>query len=82
MREIDGNELAARVAFEFDLRDSKTGTTVWSRSYSHDEPVNGKDVSAVVGALDRNVQMGLSEIIEGLDHYFSAKSAVASAAAH
>lgn len=82
LREIDGNELAARVAFEFDLRDSKTGTTVWSRSYSHDEPVNRKDVSAVVGALDRNVQRGLSEIMEGLNHYFSAKSAVDSTAAH
>jgi hypothetical protein len=27
-REIDGNGLSARVAFDFELRDSKTGTTV------------------------------------------------------
>ncbi len=81
-REISGNGLAARVAFDFELRDSKTGTTVWNRSYSHDEPVKGKDVSAVVAAMDRNVQSGLSEVLEALDQYFSARTAVASTAAH
>jgi ABC-type uncharacterized transport system auxiliary subunit len=70
------------VAFAFELRNSKTGTIVWSRSYTHDEPVNGKDVSAVVAALNRNVQSGLSEIMGGLDQYFSTNSAVASTAAH
>jgi ABC-type uncharacterized transport system auxiliary subunit len=82
LREIDGDGKApaARVAFEFELRDSKTGTTVWSRSYSHDEPVSGKNVTAVVAAIDRNVQTGLSEVVEGLDKYFSAHAAVASTA--
>jgi ABC-type uncharacterized transport system auxiliary subunit len=77
-REITGNGVAARVAFEFELRDSKTGATVWSRSYAHDEPVSGKDVTAVVAALNRNVQTGLSEVLEDLDRYFSTQSAVAS----
>ena len=81
-REIDGNGLSARVAFDFELRDSKTGTTVWNRSYSHDEPVKGKDVSAVVAAMDRNVHSGLSEVLEGLDQYFSTRTVVASTAAH
>ncbi len=83
LREIDGDGKApaARVAFEFELRDSKTGTTVWSRSYSHDEPVSGKNVTAVVAAIDRNVQSGLSEVLEGLDKYFSTRSAVASTVA-
>jgi len=81
-REISGNGLAARVAFDFELRDSKTGTTVWNRSYSHDEPVKGKDVSAVVAAMDRNVQSGLSEVQESLGQYFSTQTAVASTAAH
>jgi ABC-type uncharacterized transport system auxiliary subunit len=80
-REISGNGLAARVTFEFELRDSKTGATVWSRSYSHDEPANGKDVTAVVAAMNRNVQSGLSEVLEGLDKYFSTRSAVASTVA-
>jgi ABC-type uncharacterized transport system auxiliary subunit len=80
-REIDKNELSARVAFDFELRDSRTGTTVWNHSYSHDEPVNEKDVSAVVAAMDRNVRSGLSEVLEGLDKYFSTRSAVASTVA-
>jgi ABC-type uncharacterized transport system auxiliary subunit len=80
-REIAENGVAARVAFEFELRDSKTGTAVWSHSYSHDVPVNGKDVSAVVAAMDRNVQSGLSEVLDGLDKYFSTRSAVASTVA-
>jgi hypothetical protein len=29
-RELDGKVLAARVAFEFELDDSKTGMTVWT----------------------------------------------------
>ena len=50
-REIDGNGLSVRVAFDFELRDSRTGTTVWNHSYSHDEPVNEKDVSAVIATV-------------------------------
>src|ERR1700730_9980882 len=80
-REVDKNELSACVAFDFELRDSRTGTTVWNHSYSHDEPVNEKDVSAVVAAMDRNVRSGLSEVLEGLDKYFSTRSAVASTVA-
>ena len=81
-REISGNGLAARVAFEFELRDSKAGSTVWTRYYSHDEPVNGKDVPAVVAALNRNVLSGLREVMGGLDDYFSAQTAGGSAMPH
>ncbi len=81
-REISGNGLAARVAFEFELRDFKTGSTVWTRYYSHDEPVDGKDVPAVVAALNRNVVSGLSELRAGLDQYFSTHTVVASTGAH
>jgi ABC-type uncharacterized transport system auxiliary subunit len=80
-REIDGNGLSVRVAFDFELRDSKTGTTVWNRSYSHDEPVDGKNVKAVVAAIDRNVQSGLREVTGGLEQYFSSHTAIASAVA-
>jgi ABC-type uncharacterized transport system auxiliary subunit len=80
LREIDGKEPAARVAFEFELRDSKTGATVWSRSYSHDEPVSGKNVTAVVAAMDRNVQTGLGEVMGSLEQYFSAHSQTTAAA--
>lgn len=81
-REVDEDGLSARVAFDFELRDSKTGATVWNHSYSHDEPVKGNDVSAVVAAMDRNVQSGLSELLGGLEQYFSAHAASASAAHH
>ncbi len=79
-REITGNGVVARVAFEFELRDSKTGATVWSRSYSHDEPVDGKNVPAVVAALNRNVQSGLSEVMRGLEQYFSGRTQTTAAA--
>jgi ABC-type uncharacterized transport system auxiliary subunit len=81
LREISGSALAARVSFEFELRDSKTGVTVWSRYYSHDEPVDGKNVKAVVAAMDRNVQSGLREVIGGLEQYCSSHAAVASTVA-
>lgn len=38
----------------------------------------GKDVSAVVAAMDRNVQGGLSEVLAGLVQYFSGHIALAS----
>jgi len=69
--EVDASQLAARVAFHFELFDVQAGTTVWSRSYSHDERVHRKDVAALAAAIDRNVQSGLGEIIKGLDQYFS-----------
>jgi ABC-type uncharacterized transport system auxiliary subunit len=71
LREVDGEALAARVAFEFDLRNIKTGVTVWSHYYSHDEPVNRRDMTAVVASMTGNVQSGLNEVLEGLDQYFS-----------
>jgi hypothetical protein len=43
------------------------------RHYAHDEPVAGKDVSAVVTAMDRNAQNGLREISLGLEQYFKAQ---------
>ena len=60
-----------RVTIEMELRDSKTGATVWTHFYTHDEPVGGKEVPAVVEALDRNVLRGTSEFMAGLDQYFS-----------
>ena len=70
-KEINGSPISARVVLELELRDTKTGDTVWTRLYNHDEPVSGKDVSAVVAALDRNVQRATSEITASLAQYFS-----------
>jgi NADH dehydrogenase FAD-containing subunit len=54
-----------------ELHDTKTGATVWSSNYAHDEPAKEKDVSAVVAAIDRNVHCGLDEIAAGLQQYFN-----------
>lgn len=69
-KEISGSPMSARVTVEFDMRELKTGATVWTYYYQHDEPVNGKDVPAVVAALDKNVQHGVKEVLQGLDQYF------------
>jgi ABC-type uncharacterized transport system auxiliary subunit len=71
-REISASALMGRVTLELELHDARTGTTVWTHFYSHDEPVTGKDVSAVVAALDHNVQRGIMEFSASLDQYFSA----------
>jgi ABC-type uncharacterized transport system auxiliary subunit len=63
--------LAARFSIELELFDTKNSATVWSGSYSHDEPVNGKQVSDVVEAQDRNVRAGLTQLAGELDQYFA-----------
>ena len=70
-KELTGGQLTARVTFEMEMRDLKTGATVWTHYFTHDEPVGGKDVSAVVAALDRNVQKSVSEVVASLDQYFA-----------
>jgi ABC-type uncharacterized transport system auxiliary subunit len=69
--EVSEASLAGRVAFEIELYDLKTGTTVWSQFYSQDEPASGKSVADVVAALNRNAQRGLEQIAAGLDQYFT-----------
>lgn len=70
-KEITGPPLVGRVEIGLELRDVKTGATVWDHFYSHDEPAGGKDISAVVAALNRNVHRGIGEFQASLDHYFS-----------
>jgi ABC-type uncharacterized transport system auxiliary subunit len=67
-----GSGLMARVSFEAELLDSKTKNTLWTHSYTHDEPVGGKDVAAVVSALNRNVQAGVADTTASLEQYFAA----------
>jgi len=71
-KEVSGSSEVARVTMEVELRNIKTGTTVWTHFYTHDEPASGKDVSAVVAALDKNVQQGIAEFRASLDQYFEA----------
>jgi cholesterol transport system auxiliary component len=70
-KEVDGNPISTRVTLELQMRDLKTGATVWTHYYTHDEPASGKDVPAIVAALDKNVQRAVKEIVESLDQYFA-----------
>src|SRR5450755_2283164 len=70
-KEVSGSPLAGRVTLDWELHDTKTGSIVWSHHYSHDEAVSGKDVPAMVAALDKNVQQAVGEVKAGLDQYFA-----------
>jgi ABC-type uncharacterized transport system auxiliary subunit len=71
-KEVNSSGTLGRLTLELELRDTKSGATVWTHLYNHDEPAGGKDVSAVVAALDRNAQRAAAEFAAGLDQYFSA----------
>jgi ABC-type uncharacterized transport system auxiliary subunit len=70
-KEVSGASIVARVTIELELRNIKTGTSVWTHFYTHDEPAGGKDVGAVVAALDKNVQQAVAEFRSSLDQYFA-----------
>jgi ABC-type uncharacterized transport system auxiliary subunit len=70
-KEVDGRPISARVTWELEMRDLKTGATVWTQYYTHDEPISGKDVPDIVAGLDRNVQGGVKQVVASLDQYFA-----------
>lgn len=69
--EVDKPTITARFSIELELFDTRTGATVWTSSYAHDEPVSGKTVSDVVEALDRNVHSGVRQLTTSLGEYFA-----------
>jgi ABC-type uncharacterized transport system auxiliary subunit len=71
-KEVSGASLTTRVTMDLELREAKTGSTVWTHYYTHDEPADGKDMAAVVAALDRSAQRGVNEVKSSLTEYFSA----------
>jgi len=70
--EVDGESISALVTMEFELYNRKTAKILWSHFYSQTEPAQGKEVTEVVQALDRNLDRGLKEVIAGLGQYFAA----------
>jgi ABC-type uncharacterized transport system auxiliary subunit len=74
-KEVEGNPVSTRVTLELEMRDLKSGATVWSHYYTHDEPATGKEVPAIVAALDKNVQVAVKEVIASLDQYFASHPA-------
>jgi ABC-type uncharacterized transport system auxiliary subunit len=71
--EIDKPKVVTRVSMEIELHDAKSNRTVWSRVYTGEEAVDGKEVPDVVRSLETNLQRGLSEVIGGLDQYFTGR---------
>ena len=69
--EVDAGGTTALVTMEFELLERKTGKIVWTHFYSHSDPVQGKEISDVVSALDHNLVRGLTEVASELDAYFS-----------
>ena len=69
---VDRPAMVARFSMEVDLFDVKSGDTVWSDRYSHDEPVEGKTVANVVEAMDRDVRAGMNQFATNLGQYFAA----------
>jgi ABC-type uncharacterized transport system auxiliary subunit len=70
--EVDSDSISSLVTMEFELYNRKTARVLWSHFYSQVEPVQGKEVSGVVQALDRNLDRGLQEVVIGLGQYFAA----------
>ena len=71
-KELPGTPLSTRVTIDLELRDVKTATTVWTHYFTHDEPAGGKEISAVVAALDHNAQDAIADIRSGLERFFAA----------
>jgi ABC-type uncharacterized transport system auxiliary subunit len=69
--EVDKPAIHTRVSLEIELHDVKSGKTVWTRLYTHEDPVAGKEIPDVVASLDRNLRQGLAEIVPGLQQYFA-----------
>jgi ABC-type uncharacterized transport system auxiliary subunit len=73
--EVDKPEVFTRISLEIELHDGTTNRTVWSRIYTGEEKVEGKEVADVVQTLESNLKRGLTEIIGGLEEYFTKQPA-------
>lgn len=65
-REVSTGNVVARVNFDVELMDLKLGTVIWRHTYNHDEPSSGKTVADLAAAMDKNVQLSVQEIQDGV----------------
>ena len=63
--------IKARFNIQLELFDQKSGGVVWTGSYSHDEPVEKKSVTAVVESLQKNVNAGIEQLTASLAQYLA-----------
>jgi ABC-type uncharacterized transport system auxiliary subunit len=65
-REVSTGGVVARLNFDVELMDLKVGKAIWRHTYNHDEPVSGKNVADVAAAMNKNVQLSVQEIHDGV----------------
>jgi ABC-type uncharacterized transport system auxiliary subunit len=70
---VDKPELVARFSLQLELFEPASRATVWTQTYTHDEPVQGKTVANIVEALDRNISAGLQQLSAGITQYFMSR---------
>jgi ABC-type uncharacterized transport system auxiliary subunit len=72
LNEIDDPAgIKARFNIQLELFDQKAGSVVWTDSYSHDDPVEKKTVTAVVESLQKNVNAGIEQLTASLGQYLA-----------
>ena len=65
-REVSTGGIVGRLFFDVELHDLKAGKVIWRHSYNHDEPSSGKSVGDLAAALNKNVQLSVQEIHDGV----------------
>jgi ABC-type uncharacterized transport system auxiliary subunit len=65
-REVSAGGIVARLNFDVELMDLKAGKPVWRHTYNHDEPSSGKSVGEIAAAMDKNVQLSVQEVQDGV----------------
>lgn len=71
--EVDKPHLSGRFSLRLELYDLKSDQILWSDSYSHDQPVQGKNVVDVVAALNANAKAGMEQLAGNLGQYFASR---------
>ncbi len=65
-REVSTGGVVARLNFDVELIDLKLGKAIWHHTYNHDETTSGKTVADVAAAMNKNVQLSVQEIQDGI----------------
>jgi ABC-type uncharacterized transport system auxiliary subunit len=73
-REVSTGGVVARVNFDVELMDLKLGAVIWRHTYNHDEPSSGKTVADLAAAMDKNVQLSVQQIQDGILQVLSSYS--------
>jgi len=70
--EVDGDSVQGLVTMEFELYSRSSSKVVWTHFYSQSEPVQTKTMTAVVQAIDHNLDRGLNELVVELNKWLAA----------